>query len=88
MISIPTLQVDIPNLIPYTNYTIHVQAVVPEADEQVELLGSIDEEIVQRTNSTSDDTPTSIDIVEVTTSSQTITINIPPPSQIDTGRVM
>ena len=86
MISIPRLQVDIPNLIPYTNYTIHVQAVVP--DGRVELLGSIDEEIVQRTNSTSDDTPTSIDIVEVTTSSQTITINIPPPSQIDTGRVM
>ena len=73
----------ISGLPPYTNYTIHVQAMTSED-------GEIDVEIVQRTQSTTDTPPT----VPPTTmpidspTSRTITYLIADPLQIDTGKVM
>lgn len=86
----PAMETTISGLIPFTNYSIHVVPVGGEAG-QPELLGAIDEEILQRTNSTvPDEPPTLPPDVEGTpgTSDGTIFINLPPPDQIVTGRVM
>ena len=72
----------ITDLIAYTNYTIHVQAVGPG-----NLLGRIDVELLQRTNSTTQDIITPVGPTEEPSFSA-ITIRLPAPSQVLTGLVM
>ena len=85
-IMVMNTDIDITGLVPFTNYTIHVQAVGQGG--QGSLLGSIDEEILQRTNST-----TQIIAVDTTTptnepTSVTINVRLPDPDQVETGPVM
>ena len=80
------------DLTPFTNYSIHAQASVSE-NGQAAFLGVIEVEILQRTNSTIPPpsqrptplTPTAIPLVPDT---QTISIQIPQPDQIQTGIVL
>ena len=79
----------ISSLMPYMNYTIQVQAVITESPYI--LTGSVDDEIVQRTNSAIPQVlptagPTLLPLAGPT--HETITILIPDPLQIQTGRVM
>ena len=82
----------ISGLPPYTNYTIHVQAVVMPSGSRVGLFGDIDVEIVQRT--TVAPTTAAVPTVQPTLSpldpptAQTIPYLIADPRQINTGRVM
>jgi len=82
IVGINTTNFEITGLMPYTNYTIHVRAI-----GQGNLLGDIDEEILQRTNST-------IQLVMISDgptpapTTNTITIHLPDPSQVETGLVM
>ena len=73
---------EITGLITYTNYTIHVQAVGPG-----NLLGVVDVEVLQRTNSTTQDIVTPVGPTEEPSFS-TVTIRLPTPSQVQTGLVM
>ena len=75
--------IEITGLEPFTNYTVHIQAI-----GQGNLLGSIDEEILRRTNST-----TQMITVDTTTptlvpTADTIHILLPDPGQVETGPVM
>ena len=79
---INTTNFEITGLMPYTNYTIHVRAI-----GQGNLLGDIDEEILQRTNSTIQLVTTSDGPTPAPTAN-TITIHLPDPSQVETGLVM
>ena len=84
-----TLQYNILGLPPYTNYTIHVQAVVLDRERR-DLLGVINEEKHVRTFSSSG-TPPPISIQTTDSpdpTSSEIAIQIGPPSEIDTGKVM
>ena len=82
IMEIRTTEFEIIGLIPYTNYTIHVRTI-----GEGNLLGDIDEEILQRTNST-------IQLVMISDgptpapTANTITIHLPDPSQVETGLVM
>lgn len=79
------------SLIPYKNYTVHVQAVVtPHLAMQSELLGAIEEERLIQTHSAPDpDIPTpAVEVATVNPTSDSIQILIGDPKQIDTGRVM
>ena len=82
IMEISTTEFEIIGLIPYTNYTIHVRTI-----GEGNLLGDIDEEILQRTNST-------IQLVMISDgptpapTANTITIHLPDPSQVETGLVM
>ena len=82
IMDISSTEFEITGLIPYTNYTVHVRAI-----GQGNLLGEIDEEILQRTNSTIQVVMTSDSPTQEPTSN-TITILLPGPSQVETGRVM
>ena len=80
----------IPELLPYTNYTIHVRAVTPSGS-RAGLIGDVDVEIVQRTTVS----PTAaIPTVQPTLSpfdpptARTIPYLIADPRQINNGRVM
>ena len=80
----------ITHLFPYTNYTVHIQAVVhPLAGGNV-LFGSIDVEHLTRTLSAPDDVPVAPPTVEPTASpsKNQIVVQIGDPTIIDTGRVM
>ena len=79
---IRTTEFEITGLIPYTNYTIHVHAI-----GEGNLLGDIDEEILQRTNSTIQLVMT-LDGPTQAPSASTITIRLPDPSQVETGLVV
>ena len=72
---------EITGLTPYTNYTIHVRAI-----GENNLVGDVDEEILQRTNSTTQNvtTPTGTQ----GPSSNMITILLPNPNDVETGLVM
>ena len=73
---------EITGLTPYTNYTIHVRAI-----GENNLVGDVDEEILQRTNSTTQNvTPPTSPTQEP--SSNMITILLPDPDQVQTGLVM
>ena len=78
---------EIRGLTAYTNYSIHVQPIGGVSS----LPGDIDEEILQRTNST---TPTEAPTVGMTeeptagATTGTIFVYLAPPSQITTGKVM
>ena len=73
---------EITGLTPYTNYTIHVRAI-----GENNLVGDVDEEILQRTNSTTQNvTPPTTPTQEP--SSNMITILLPDPDQVQTGLVM
>ena len=74
--------IEITGLRPYTNYTIHVCAIGEGG-----LLGAIDIEVLQRTNSTTQDIVTATAPI-VAPSTSTINIHLPSPSQVQTGRVM
>ena len=78
----------ITGLSPYTNYTIQVQTVITESPYV--LKGAIEDEIVQRTNSTVPPLPTTAPTVvpPVDPTHETINIFIPDPRQIQTGRVV
>ena len=73
---------EITGLTPYTNYTIHVRAI-----GENNLRGDVDEEILQRTNSTTQDVPTPTGATQGP-SSNMITILLPNPDQVQTGLVM
>ena len=81
----------IPELLPYTNYTIHVRAVTPSGS-RAGLIGDVDVEIVQRT--TVSPTTAAIPTVQPTLSpldpptARTIPYLIADPRQINTSRVM
>jgi len=82
-IMVMNTDIEITGLEPFTNYTVHIQAI-----GQGNLLGSVDEEILQRTNST-----TQMITVDTTTpalvpTADTIPILLPDPGQVDTGPVM
>ena len=72
---------EIPGLIPYTNYTIHVRAIGDN------LGGDVDEEILQRTNSTTQVVMAPPGPTQEP-SSNMITILLPDPDQVQTGLVM
>ena len=79
IMDISSTEFEITGLMSYTNYTVHVRAI-----GQGNLLGDIDEEILQPTKIT-------IQVVDGTPqepTSNTITILLPDPSQVETGRVM
>ena len=73
---------EITGLTTYTNYTIHVLAI-----GQGNLFGSIDTEVLQRTNSTTLDRVTISGPTEAP-SFNSINIHLPPPSQVQTGVVV
>ena len=73
---------EITGLTPYTNYTIHICAIGEGG-----LLGAIDTEVLQRTNSTTQDIVTAT-APTAAPSTSTINIQLPSPSQVQTGRVM
>ena len=73
---------EITGLRPYTDYTIHVRAIGEGG-----LLGAIDTEVLQRTNSTTQDIVTAT-APTVAPSISTINIHLPSPSQVQTGHVM
>ena len=74
---------EITGLTPYTNYTIQVRAIGEGG-----LLGAIDTEILQRTNSTTQDIVTATAAPTAAPSTNAINIHLPSPSQVQTGRVM
>ena len=74
---------EITGLTPYTNYTIQVRAIGEGG-----LLGAVDTEILQRTNSTTQDIVTATAIPTAAPSTSAINIHLPSPSQVQTGRVM
>ena len=74
---------EITGLTPYTNYTIQVCAIGEGG-----LLGAVDTEILQRTNSTTQDIVTATAAPTAAPSTSTINIHLPSPSQVRTGRVM
>ena len=84
------------DLDPYTNYTIHVQAVISAQELENEesftedLFGAIDLEIVARTNGTTPDQLVVIDDMPLTSpTATTFQIMIPHTSdEIDTGKVL
>jgi hypothetical protein len=78
----------ISELPPYTNYTIHVRAVVMSSEGGADLLGDIDIEIVARTQSTTDTPPTPSVPPVGSPSSQTVPYFFGNPRVINTGRVM
>ena len=73
---------EITDLTTYTNYNIHVLAI-----GQGNLFGSIDTEVLQRTNSTTLDRVTISGPTEAP-SFNSINIRLPPPSQVQTGVVV
>lgn len=86
--------INVTGLKPYTNYTIHVRAIISaETLQNIEqftedLFGAADVEIVQRTNGT-----TPVDLVMLDDplsepSSSTIEIQVPDARLIETGRVL
>ena len=86
----------ISGLPPYTNYTIHIQAVVTPSGSRAGLFGDIDVEIVQQTLDTTVPPSTLADVptVQPTLSpldpptARTIPYLIADPRQINIGRVM
>ena len=87
---------NITGLDPYTNYTIHVQAVISAQELENEelftedLLGAIDEEIVARTNGTTPDQPVMIDNMPLASpTATTFQIIIPRTlDEVNTGKVL
>ena len=86
--------INVTGLKPYTNYTIHVRAIISaEALQNIEqftedIFGAADVEIVQRTNGT---TPVDLEILGEPLfgpSSSTIEIQLPDARMIKTGRVL
>ena len=73
---------EITGLIPFTNYTIHVRTI-----GENNLGGDVDEEILQRTNSTTQNVTTPPGPTQEP-SSNMITILLPDPDQVQTGLVM
>ena len=73
---------EITGLTPFRDYTIHVRAI-----GENNLGGDVDEEILQRTNSTTQDVPTPTGATQGP-SSNMITILLPDPDQVQTGLVM
>ena len=73
---------EITGLTPYTNYTIQVHAIGEE-----DLLGAIDKDVLQRTNSTTQDIVTAT-APTAAPSTSTINSHLPSPSQVYTGHVM
>ena len=82
IMDISSTEFEITGLMSYTNYTVHVRAI-----GQGNLLGDIDEEILQQTKITIQVVMTSSGTPQEPTSN-TITILLPDPSQVETGRVM
>ena len=83
IMEIRTTEFEIIGLIPYTNYTIHVRTI-----GEGNLLGDIDEEILQRTNSTTQMITVDTTIPTLEPTSDTIQILLPDPGQVETGPVM
>ena len=73
---------EITGLTPYTSYTIQVRAIGEGG------LGAIDTEVLQRTNSTTQDIVTATVTPTAAPSTSAINIHLPSPSQVQTGRVM
>ena len=92
--SSPTTSINVTRLDPYTNYTIHVRAVVSATTlENVEqftedLVGAADIEVLEDTHGTTPDNPVVLDEPLSGPSSSTIDIQIPDTNQIETGRVL
>jgi hypothetical protein len=78
----------ISELPPFTNFTIHVQAVVMPSGGGADLLGDIDVEIVARTQSTTDTPPTPTVPPVGSPTIRTVPYFIGDPRDINTGRVM
>ena len=85
IVNAPIRQSEIIGLNPYTNYSIHVQAIGVN-----DSMGDIDVEIQQRTNTTTPPPPTVPPTNETTDrpTTNTIFIHLPNPDQIETGPVM
>lgn len=81
---VAALEYVISGLTPFKNYAIHVQAMVGNDGGEIEL------EVLERTQSTTDDVPTAppTDAPTESPSSNTLTYLIGDPQDIDTGRVM
>ena len=85
-LTVVLLEKNITDLLPFTNYAIHVQAIVSSG-----ILGNIEQEVLIRTLSDGDvDVPTPLPTTSPTKSpsKDQITYLIGDPTQIDTGRVM
>jgi hypothetical protein len=78
----------ISELPPFTNYSIHVRAVVMPSGSGADLLGDIGVEIVARTQSATDTPPTPSVSPVGSPSSQTVPYFFGDPRAINTGRVM
>ena len=86
---------NITELKPYTNYTIHVQAIISaemlnnEESFTDDLLGAVDVEIVARTNGTRPDNPVNVMMPLSGPTATTFQISIPSTlDEIDTGNVL
>jgi len=77
IMDINTTNLEITGLMPNTNYTIHVHAI-----GEGNLLGDIDEEILQRTNSTTQIITVDTTIPTLEPTSDTIQILLPDPGQV------
>lgn len=84
----PITAINLTELKPYTNYTIHVRAIIATEDVETILIGAADTEIITRTHG---DVPNNLVLLGQPPSgptSTTIPIEIPDTGQIDTGYVM
>lgn len=80
---------NITDLKPYTNYTIHVQAVISAQELENDLIGAIEEEIVARTNGTTPNQTVMIDNMPLASpTATTFQIMIPRTSDVNTGKVL
>ena len=89
-INVSTTQLTINNLLPFKNYSIHVQAVVvPSTGMRAELFGQIELEVLAQTLSAPDtDIPTPPTTSIDSPTSKEVVYLIGDPTEIDTGRVM
>ena len=89
-INVSITQLTIKNLLPFKNYSIHVQAVVvPSTGMRAELFGQIELEVLAQTLSAPDtDIPTPPTTSIDSPTSKEVVYLIGDPTEIDTGRVM
>ncbi len=81
----------ITGLTAFTNYSIHVQAIGTGGTPGGTLQGDVDEEVLQRTFTTTPDEPPTVGATEEPTeeaTTNTTFIYLPTPDQIETGPVM
>ena len=94
IVTAPMTTTNVTGLKPYTNYTIHVRAIIAAEELQNveviidDLIGDVDVEVVNRTHGDIPMNRTMLDQPRSGPTSTTIQIDIPDIGQIDTGYVL